>query len=403
MLLRHVLNMFAIVLLGILLAAAGWQYPLTLTSYWDSPAASVKEHHDWSALEKNMRPEACAQCHETQFNDWKKSLHAKAYSPGMVGQFANMEHGAGSDCLRCHAPLEQQLFASDAQMLTSLKTLRQFPQGINHDADLDAKEALLPLRHSGVSCAVCHVREGQRFGPPRKGSHQEGLLEGEAHGGFMASKKFEQSSFCATCHQFPQAYAINGKPLENTVKEWEQSRFAKAGKHCQSCHMPDRKHQFKGIHDQDFTRDALDISLFINTSHLPTLQITSKHIGHAFPTYVTPKVTIQAKALDKSGKVLQTWQWDMVREVYFDDGWQEKKDTRLMPDETRRFTPAKLDAQVVQVLFEVNVVPDQFYKGVYQSLLSDSLEGDAKALIQRALREAEHNDYLLFSKHIILP
>ena len=395
---RHILSMVVIVLIGGLLVAAGWQS--TLASYWDAPVASVKQHHDWSALEKNMRPEACAQCHESQFNDWKQSLHAKAYSPGMVGQFADMGHEAGSDCLRCHAPLEQQLFDSDAQMLSTLKTLRQFPQGVNLDADLDAPEAKLPLRHSGVSCAVCHVREGQRFGPPRKGSQQEGLMTGAAHGGFVASQKFEQSSFCAECHQFPQSYAINGKPLENTVREWQQSKFSQEGKHCQSCHMPDRKHQFKGIHDPSFTRKALDISVLMNTGDLPALQITSKHIGHAFPTYVTPKVTIQAKALDKQGKVLQTWQWDMVREVFFDQGWQEKKDTRLMPSQTRMFTVSKLHQQAVQVLFEVVVIPDQFYKGVYQSLLLDKPEGDAKVLIQQALQRAEQNDYLLYAGHV---
>jgi len=398
MLLRNVLNMVVVTLLGILLMAAGWQY--TLGSYWDTPIATVKQNHDWSALEKNMRPEACAQCHESQFNDWKQSLHAKAYSPGMVGQFADMGHEAGSDCLRCHAPLEQQLFDSDAQVLTSLKTLRQFPQGVSLGADLDSNEAKLPLRHSGVSCAVCHVRHGKRFGPPRKGSQQEGLVVGETHGGFVASKKFEQSTFCAECHQFPQSYAINGKPLENTVREWQQSRFSEEGKHCQSCHMPDRKHQFKGIHDKAFTRAGLDITVFVNQDDMPTLQMTSQRIGHAFPTYVTPKVTVQAKALDKLGKVLQTWQWDIVREVYFDDGWQEKRDTRLMPDETRIFAIHELNYQAVQVLFEVQVVPDQFYKGVYQSLLLDSLEDDAQALIQRALQDAKHNDYLLYSARI---
>ena len=165
--------------------------------------------------------------------------------------------------------------------------------------------------------------------------------------------------------------------------------------------MPDRKHQFKGIHDPSFTRKALDISVLMNTDDLPALQITSKHIGHAFPTYVTPKVTIQAKALDKQGKVLQTWQWDMVREVFFaEEGWQEKKDTRLMPSETRMFTVSKLHQQAVRVLFEVMVIPDQFYKGVYQSLLLDKPEGDAKGLIQQALQQAEQNDYLLYAGHV---
>lgn len=394
-------HIFRVILLcgaGLFISAAGWQG--VLDNYWESPRAEVKTNHNWSELEKNMRPEACAQCHESQFNDWKESLHAEAYSPGLVGQFPGMGHGAGNDCLRCHAPLEQQLYKSEPEMINSLKTLRKHPFGINKEADLDSVEAKLALRHAGVSCAVCHVRDGLRFGPPRVGNQQEGLMKGEAHGGFTASKTFEQANFCAECHQFPQAYAINGKPLENTVKEWQQSRFAKQGKQCQSCHMPERKHQFKGIHDKDFTRQGLTIKALVNKAGLATLQITSKNIGHAFPTYVTPKVIITASALDKKGQILKGWQWEIVREVYYDDGWLEKRDTRLLPGETRWFVAKDMPTAASQVLFEIKVIPDQFYKGVYQSLLSDDMEADAKVLVQRAFDTANERDYTLFSETV---
>ncbi|MDX8388587.1 MAG: multiheme c-type cytochrome [Ghiorsea sp.] len=395
--------LFKVVLLlfvGLLVSAAGWQQ--SFQTYWDSPKASVSSHHDWSELEKNMRPEACAQCHESQFNDWKNSLHSEAYSPGLVGQFEQMGHGAGSDCLRCHAPLEQQLYSSESDMLQSLKILKKHPLGINKEADLDSVEAKLPLRHAGVSCAVCHVRQGQRFGPPRVGSEQEGLINTETHGGFVASKKFEQSNFCAECHQFPQEYAINGKPLENTVKEWQQSKFSLVGKQCQGCHMPNRKHQFKGIHDKTFTRKGLAIKTYLNKAGLPILEMQSQNIGHAFPTYVTPKVMVKATALDKKGKTIKSWQWDIVREVYYGDGWQEKRDTRLIPGETRLFVADGVPHDAKRLLFAIEVVPDQFYKGVYQSLLAGEMQPDAKTLIQRALNTADTRDYILYKKEINL-
>ena len=389
-----------LMLIGLLLAAAGWQYPLA--GYWDAPRAVVQSSHDWSALEKNMRPEACAQCHLSQFDDWKQSLHAEAYSPGMIGQFPGMGHEAGNDCLRCHAPLEQQLYNGESAMLASLKMLRANPQGISNEADLDSVEANLPLRHAGVSCAVCHVRDGLRFGPPRKGSSDEGLINTQTHGGFVASKTFEQSNFCAECHQFPQSYAINGKPLENTIKEWQQSRFAQEGTQCQSCHMPERKHQFKGIHDKDFTRKGLAIEVLRNKAGLPVLKITSQNIGHAFPTYVTPKVTVRAIALDRAGRRLKDWNWDIVREVVYDDGWQEKRDTRLLPDETRLYVCSDMPKASTRVTFNIKVVPDQFYKGIYQSLLSQEQSLDAKVLIENALQHAENRDYTLYEKSIII-
>ncbi len=386
-------------IIGFIMVAAGYQ---NLDGYWDNPSA--QSNHDWTKLEKNMRPEACAQCHETQFNAWKSSQHSKAYSPGLIGQFPGMGHGQGNDCLRCHAPLSEQLYNGEKDMFNSLATLRKQPKGFNPDADLDSQEAKLPLRHAGVTCAVCHVRNGNRFGPPRKGSQTLGHLNTGTHGGFTALKQFEQSGFCAECHQFPQSYAINGKPLENTVFEWQQSRFPKKGKEekqCQGCHMPDRKHSFKGIHDKSFTRQGLDIQV-INKHGLAQLKITSKNIGHAFPTYVTPKITIQAQALNNQQKVLKTWHWEIVREVFYGNGWQEKQDTRLKPDESRIYIANDAPSNTQNIKFTISVVPDNFYKGVYRSLLSDDLQADAKVLIERALNTANENDYILFSDTVSL-
>ncbi|MDQ6988659.1 MAG: multiheme c-type cytochrome [Mariprofundaceae bacterium] len=372
-----------------------------MNHYWQQPKATSQQHN-WSALEKNMRPEACAQCHESQFNDWKQSLHAEAFSPGMVGQFATMDHGSGNDCLRCHAPLETQLFDTAQAMLASLKTLRKNPIGINQDADLQSQQADLPLRHSGVSCAVCHVRQGLRFGPPRLGSDVQGQIKGDAHGGFIANKRFEQSNFCAECHQFPQSYAINGKPLENTVMEWQQSKFSQLGKQCQSCHMPERRHQFKGIHDKDFTRQGLDIHTVQKGEYI-ALSITSTNIGHAFPTYVTPLVRIHAMALDVQQQTIKTWHWDLVREVYYDDGWQEKRDTRLFPDETRLFMPTDIPEAAIQLHFQIEVKPDHFYQGMYQSLLEDDMQQDAQVLIKRALKTSYQRVYILYDEVRKLP
>ncbi len=43
------------------------------------------------------------------------------------------------------------------------------------------------------------------------------------------------------------------------TSEWKLSRFAREKISCQSCHMENRSHTWKGIHDKDFVRNALDI------------------------------------------------------------------------------------------------------------------------------------------------
>ncbi|HKI59832.1 MAG TPA: multiheme c-type cytochrome, partial [Mariprofundaceae bacterium] len=347
----------------------------------------------WSAFEKSLKPEACAQCHAEQFADWKKSLHAAAYSPGLIGQFPGMGHADGNDCLKCHAPLAEQRYSSNQHMLDSLKLELKQPVGFSADGELGKVD--VPLRHAGVTCAACHVRGWQRFGPPQRGSGAVGKVEGAAHGGFTATKDFEKSNFCASCHQFPDEYAINGKPLENTVKEWQASRFAREGVQCQNCHMPDRKHEFRGIHDPEMTRKGLTFEVKRRGAGAE-LSISSTWIGHAFPTYVTPKVVVRAEALDGDDETLRKWQWEIIREVYYDEEWKEKRDTRLIPGESRSYVVDGLPEGSLRVQFVVEVIPDHFYKGVYDGLLSDSLQADAEKLISKASQHADGNDYVLF-------
>jgi len=398
-------GVLAVTISGLLFACSQIETPVVKdpglpASHWGNPVATTSEApHDWSALEKSLKPEACAQCHSEQFNDWNKSLHAGAYSPGLIGQFPSMGLGEGNSCLKCHAPLAEQKYISNSDMRDSLKTKLQHPVGFSEPGKLNEKS--LPLRHAGVTCAACHVRGWERFGPPQRSTGAVGKIDGPSHGGFTATRDFEQSNFCASCHQFPQSYAINGKPLENTVKEWETSRFAREGIQCQNCHMPDRKHQFKGIHDLGMTRKGLGFKLILKEGGAE-LSISSNWIGHAFPTYVTPKVVIRAEALDANEKVLRRWQWEIIREVYYDQGWKERRDTRLMPGESREYLASDPPEGSLRVEYNVEVIPDHFYKGVYEGLLNETLEADAEKLIRQARKQADANDYTLFKESIRL-
>jgi len=386
----------ALVLSGLLLMAAASD-PGLPDGYWQEPSATTAVvPHDWSELEIDLRPEACAQCHVEQFDAWKSSKHAHAYSSGLVGQFPDMGHSNANDCLICHAPLQEQLYSDPKSMNASIALRLKHKEGFDSHANLDTTRSL-PLRHSGVSCAVCHVRGWQRFGPPAKATGSTGKQYTAAHGGFTATKAFEQSQFCASCHQFPASMAINGKPLENTLTEWKDSIFSKKGVTCQQCHMPDRKHEFRGIHDPEMVRKGLGFALSQQKNNV-SLSITSTWIGHAFPTYVTPKIIVEAEARNTNQQVLQRWQWEIVREVEYNNGWQEVRDTRLMPGESRQFIAKALPTATANVRYRVRVIPDNFYKGIYQSLLADALSAPASAHLHQAKEQAEQNDYLLYER-----
>jgi hypothetical protein len=126
--------------------------------------------------------------------------------------------------MNCHAPLAEQA-AAFAAATTRKKGHRPEAQG---------------LAASGNSCAGCHVRRHRHFGPPQRETGAVGpSAAASPHGGVTRAADFEKAEFCAACHQFSEDQDINGKPLENTVAEWRQSRQAAAGQTCQTCHMPD--------------------------------------------------------------------------------------------------------------------------------------------------------------------
>jgi len=168
--------------------------------------------------------------------------------PGIIGQLMDMAPEARAEhqaCIRCHAPLSEQADSLAASLG-------------------DAGSAALPgLRAEGLVCAACHVRQYRWYGPPRRdGSTAEPGTEGFPHGAWHSTAAFQSSRFCAACHQFePDQYALNGKPIENTFEEWKASPYAEQGRGCQSCHMSDRRHLWRGIHDPDTVRSGVTIAV----------------------------------------------------------------------------------------------------------------------------------------------
>ena len=305
--------------------------------YWHrSLALQGKAPAAWGAPERSLAPEACGSCHAGVFADWQTSLHAKALSPGLVGQLLTYSATDTQVCLNCHAPLAEQAAAFER---ARAKGQAHWPQAQG-------------LAAAGNGCAGCHVREHRRFGPPHRETGKDGLdsVNG-AHGGVMRTKDFERSDFCAGCHQFPQSQAINGKPLENTVEEWRQSSHAAAGRTCQSCHMPDRRHLWRGIHDPAMVASGVKPDFLANAREA-RFTLTNTGVGHAFPTYVTPKVIMHAVLLDGTGRPVADSARSHVIErqvVYENEAWREISDTRLLPGESASVAIPWDDARLARV------------------------------------------------------
>ena len=353
-------------------------------NYWTLPLAPQgKAPAGWTEIERSLAPEDCGGCHADRYAEWRSSLHAKAFSPGLVGQLLGMDRSEAESCMNCHAPLAEQKAAFAAARARNR----------GHVA------AASGLAAAGNSCAGCHRRAHRTYGPPARQTGATGPGRADApHGGVVRAAGFERSEFCAVCHQFPPDQAVNGKPLQNTVAEWQASPQARRGETCQTCHMPERQHLWRGVHDPAMVARGLTWKTE-STPEGVRIELTNSGVGHAFPTYVTPKTVIRAVPLDAAGRPLEAGAVEHViqRRVVFEGGdWVEKHDTRLMPGEKAVLLAPWSGGDRIRAWLEVH--PDDFYDhDVYDGFLGDLPKGGpAAALIAAADRQAAASRFNLF-------
>lgn len=346
-----------------------------------------------SALEQSLDPADCGQCHYQQYQDWQGSLHARAMGPGVKGQILAMiedDPATARLCWLCHTPMaeQQNVLFSPAD------------DNWHENSAFSVK-----LQDQGLVCAACHVRQHRRYGPdPRPENGNTPVApEHRPHNGFRAESVFSKSAFCKSCHQFDeQGYRLNGKLIEDTYNEWADSRYAQEGTQCQSCHMPGRRHQWRGIHDAEMTRNALDIDIQLNRkqsaggSHLhAAIKLTNSGAGHYLPTYITPKIIVSGVMLDDQGQVIAGTQLEasIGREVTADLS-QEIYDTRIPPgDFVEVIYDKPIPSRAVTFRVEAMVYPDHFYERFYRNRLQQEIPEQSRQLLTQAWQNARDSAY----------
>jgi len=377
-------------LIAALTARAG--VPEFLQQHWQRPLPPQgAPPATYSELEASLDPDACGSCHPDQRRDWGASLHSHAMGPGLMGQLLEMAPQARDDqqsCLRCHAPLAEQADALVAEI-----------QGGAANA----------LHRRGVVCAACHVRDHRRYGPARRDGSQPDPQQPLPHSGWTASEAFADSAFCAACHQFDtDGFALNGKLLENTYREWQASPYAEQGVTCQRCHMPDRRHLWKGVHDPATVRDGVSIDARLDHSDGQRvgarLRLTNSGTGHRLPTYVTPQLVLAAYQLDAEGSIIDgSEEYQVIGRRVSADLSEELFDTRLAVGESASLVYRQPRAAgATALLVQVWVDPDFFYAQFYRNWLDVNPEGRGSGAIRQALHNAEAARYTLFEQRLSL-
>ncbi len=375
-----------------------------LEQHWQTPIMPQGEAPSgYSKQEASLLPEDCGACHSDQYREWQTSLHSKAMGPGVMGQTLVMEKqdpATARLCWSCHAPLSEQ-------QPILLQRIDGEVQKWVRNPFFDPR-----LQRHGMTCAVCHVRAHRRFGPPRRTASKVG--DGRIpHGGFVAETAFGKSAFCKGCHQFGEdGYALNGKLLENTYQEWLGSDYAAQGVHCQDCHMPNRRHLWRGIHDPEMTRKGVTITVTrerVGDRGGEPLEVVvtvaNTGTGHHFPTYLTPRVLVIGEQLDGSGNVLKGSRqrgiigWEVTLDLS-----QERFDTRIPSGASYRFRytqPRQNGAKELRIYLRVE--PDYFYERFFRAMLEGGSAGEGEALIRKAWENARNSPYQLFEERFSLP
>lgn len=356
-----------------------------LARHWAQPISPQGEPPPgFSAIEASLAPETCGSCHVAQYADWSNSLHSKTMGPGLRWQLRVMNQHEANECLRCHAPLAEQKALAAIENGWADAPTSPMPAYVSAD-----------LHRRGNTCASCHVRRHQRFGPPTP------MRNPKLHGGFVAQQAFLDSRFCAPCHQFPAgARSLEGKLIENTYEEWRSSPAAREGKTCQTCHMPDRRHIWRGIHDSETVRKGLRRELEVRRlagGRLEVLaSITAPGVGHYFPTYVVPKVLVTLHLLTK-GNDLEIARLIIGRTVSVDMD-REWSDTRIPPGGRSQLSAQVTAPQTAyRIEMRMEISPGEHYVRMYRAMLQKTpdLEATTQALLREALRETEAATYRL--------
>jgi hypothetical protein len=270
----------------------------------------------------------CEGCHEEIYAEWKESMHGKAW----IDPYFQVDYkydGSQQICLNCHTPLENQ----QKNLVLGFKDRDKFNPILKPNTEYDSS-----LRDEGVTCAVCHIRDGKIVGPFETDNAPHPLI--------VDTEMTYGIKPCERCHvvigeRWDTFYRIHpcGTVAEITERGQEPD--------CVGCHMPEvirpvavgtekkkgRKHFFWGGHHPETVKGALKVKYKheINMDR-NTYKFTLTNVGtaHYLPTGTPDRhLTLELKLLDKKGKTIKEKVFKMKRYILWRPFIVDLYDTRL--------------------------------------------------------------------------
>lgn len=304
----------------------------------------------------------CGACHPAFYTEWSGSMHSRSWTDPYF-QVDWRFDGSQQICKNCHTPLDRQ----QEHRVLGFRDKNKWNPILTPNPDFDPG-----LQHEGVTCAVCHIRDGKILGPFGNGDapHPVERLQDtnqvcvRCHvvGGnrWDTFYRFPPCGTVAEIRTTPGAYLNEEKRqpvLPDRGRTGEIRVSDTASLDCVGCHMPlverplvpggearpVRRHLWRGGHDPEMVRQALEVTLN-EAPELPsgkrgyTLQLTNVGAAHYLPTGTPDRhLTVRFRLLDQTGKILKEKSYILKRNFLWRPFIVELWDTRLPRWQTRTY------------------------------------------------------------------
>lgn len=339
----------------IVIVFLGWRLVRPMQIFVVSPAFERPiDTTQAPAMFPTLSADECKTCHQEFYKEWSTTIHSQAWTDPYFQVDWHFD-GSPQICKNCHIPLDRQ----QEHKVIGFNDDEKWDPILEPNPKFDTR-----LQHEGVTCNVCHLRDGKILG-----------IYGNTSAPHPVEKLENPNQICIRCHvvsgeRWDTFYKV---PPCGTVAEIRADRnnpFSEestkmsieeiSSLDCVGCHMPllerpmvsggktypTRQHLWRGGHDPEKVKQGLTITFKEAASSGTdkrnfTLTISNSGSAHYIPTGTPDRhLTIRLRAKDIQGNVLNEKQFILKRTTMWRPFIVDLWDTRLHHDEQREYTLA---------------------------------------------------------------
>ena len=287
----------------------------------------------------SLSAEECGLCHEEIYEEWKTAIHSQAWTEPYF-QVDFVWDNSMQVCKNCHTPLVNQ----QEHLVVGFNDRAKLDPILKPNPDYDPA-----LQNEGVTCAVCHIRDGVIVGPYG--------AKTEAHPTRKDDRFTDGRTVCKQCHW------VQGDRWDMFLKLPPCGNFAEieeAGRpiNCTKCHMPrvtrvmaidgpvrtGGRHTWRGGHDPAMVKSAAKIEVTEETGSSATkkrytISVTNVGTEHRLPTGTPDRhLEVSFRLYDAGGKLIKEKIHFLERTILWRPFIVDLWDTRLKFNETRSYS-----------------------------------------------------------------